>query len=259
MDTDKTLMSGRRFLGRCFLLAFAKANLWFSRARASTAFVAAICAICLFAGEKVGWGWKVNRWFIIIPGGVAVFIFVWHLLKAPYSIYTETVKVGDDKSQKQASESESLRSEIASLKKQLMIANDQTAAAQKAVEQKKAIGNEFGKLHAELVERVHQMEKQGSDAWNRSYQNDIFFGYAKTIDPEAKPILDRIVGFLRLHYTEADVGFFLTMTDLKTTEIMDSYDLGYAKKLRFQLMVDYLNHYKKRLEMLMDRKDILAN
>lgn len=79
-------MSCARFYGQCFGLAGAKAWKALSDARGCTAIVAAICTIGFIAGKTAKFGWDVNQYFITIPVGAAVFVFVWQLLKSPQMI-----------------------------------------------------------------------------------------------------------------------------------------------------------------------------
>ena len=101
MDIEDKPVSGVRFCGQCLGLAGARAWKAFAEARGWVALVAALCTCGFIAGWIASWGWDVNRYFIIAPVGVAVFVFVWNLLKSPFLLYKELGQKQQDELGKQ--------------------------------------------------------------------------------------------------------------------------------------------------------------
>jgi hypothetical protein len=143
MATESKPISCSRFYGQCFGLAGAKAWKAFSDARGCAALVAAICTAGLIAGAIAKLGWDVNRYFLIVPAGAAVFVFVFQLLKSPFLIY-----MGEEQTFK--ADLAKKQTDIDGLNAKLEAATNNELKQIAETEEKKRIKDELGNWHFRL-------------------------------------------------------------------------------------------------------------
>jgi hypothetical protein len=246
-DAKTSEISWWPFVRRCFAVAYKMAVDTFSKARASCAVVAAVCALGFSDSFFEHRGWKVSKWFIEIPFGVAVFVFLYNFLRSPFYVCKEIEKTGK-------TEIEAQKKRVGELVQELEHTKSLIVREEHKIAERTAILTKIGGYQHELDRRFSEIRRM--DYWDFANQNATSFE-SKVMDLDTHNLIAEIGNYLDSVFPGSSADFKDTI-GLQYSPVIPVVELIAGKQRYWQGTLDHLKHRAANLAKVKD-KYIMAN